>query len=462
MTFPNYEEREACSWSEDRPLPDFRCIFSKVYKPSDISQHHLDSLNLSILPLRAVDDLLPLAPDGSSYLPSANRDDNVNETPFAFAGNFGLETAYKRKEFKDRLIDLKIDNDLAFRIITRTVPAGVNPPRLAWMRKFWEGLESMTPYWDCSLDQYYHTSNENIDGEKSAKRPRLQAESSALGTSNVESVSESEHVLATTDTHGTLETPEQKNNANVEEEKSSDHGCSQKPTKESAESYPRVRYKGRRTSTGRQMPDQFRTDTARAFVEGTIWPFGASVLPPRVMPLVQFDKLNLPVRQTAAVYRVPRDRSKARQGWLEGPILGLQVRTETDFEEDDPSKGRLDLLREIAALLQLAQERRREGKTETKPGEGKWWTTKPRWGGGAGGEVQNELGNSDILQAAEELLGAKRESSARREAWGSRNQKKKTAAMLWKELKCGKGFWDAKTDYTAIGKPPGSDYDEVC
>lgn len=50
-------------------------------------------------------------------------------------------------------------------------------------------------------------------------------------------------------------------------------------------------------------------------------------------------------------------------------------------------RARLDVLREIGLLLEIAQERYREGKTEDKPGVGKWWTEKPRFGGGkAGGD----------------------------------------------------------------------------
>jgi hypothetical protein len=52
---------------------------------------------------------------------------------------------------------------------------------------------------------------------------------------------------------------------------------------------------------------------------------------------------------------------------------------------DPDDRARLDVLREIGLLLEVAQERYREGKTEDKPGVGKWWTEKPRFGGGTGG-----------------------------------------------------------------------------
>jgi len=213
------------------------------------------------------------------------------------------------------------------------------------------------------------------------------------------------------------------------------------------------------------MPDQYRSETVRAFVEGATWPFQCNVHPPRIMPLVHFGKLNVPVRQTAAVYRLPKDRQTARSGGLIGPILGVQVRSETDFEnakgQQLDNKARLDVMREVGGLLHLAQQRHHEGKTVTKPGEGQWWTSKPRWGGGPGGEVEMEARNSDLIEMAEELLDVSKEKNGRALKDPSKGKKRKTPAMLWKELKCGSGYLDPKTEYVAVGKEPGSDHDEV-
>ena len=88
---------------------------------------------------------------------------------------------------------------------------------------------------------------------------------------------------------------------------------------------------------------------------------------------------------------------KARQGWMEGPLLGLQCRSEVDFGpgENSTSHAVLDVVRELGGMLLLAQERAREGQTEKRSGEGKWWTEQPRWGGGPGGEVGEATGASD-------------------------------------------------------------------
>lgn len=355
-----------------------------------------------------------------------------------------------------------MDNDAAYRTLTRTLKNGTKGPRLAYMRKFWEGLESMSQYWDCSLDQYYEVSNFAAGGEKSAKRQRLDLEQD----SNSQRTSGSERI----DAHqkGSAFAPESPSATSaplhyrdhpVEDDSSEGRDRRTRSTSTSPEPHKSLRYKGRRTHNGREMPDSFRGDTVRAFVEGTIWPFQCSVAPPRHMPIVQFSKLNLPVRQTAAVYRLPKDRTRARQGRLEGPMVALQVRADTDFlgEDDQPLQGkaRLDLMRELGGLLQIAQERRREGKTEVKPGEGKWWTTKPRWGGGPGGEVQSEAANVDVSQATEKLLDGIKEAKGSKEKDVIRSRRRKTPALLWKELKCGSGHWDpvrrtlaSTTDYS--------------
>ena len=116
-------------------------------------------------------------------------------------------------------------------------------------------------------------------------------------------------------------------------------------------------------------------------------------------------------------------------------------------------------MREIGGLLQLAQERAREGKKEVKPGEGKWWTTVPRWGGGPGGEVENQDGNSDVVATAAEALNAGKDENG--EKVGRKPRQKKSPALLWKELRPGSGYFDPKTDYEAIGKEPDSPWDTV-
>lgn len=327
------------------------------------------------------------------------------------------------------------------------------------MRVFWQGMESMSQYWDCTLDQYYAVDQAEGNGEKSPKRQKLDVADEDGG-----------HDESGPGVQETLTVPaaDEKSIENAEVKRSSEESVASSfndtvvgvPADGSSTSRSTMRYKGFRTNSGRYMPDQFRFETVKGFVEGTVWPFQCNVYPPRMMPLVHFGKLKIPVRQSVAVYRLPKDRTRARAGGLVGPVLGVQVRPEIDFSED-ADKDRLDVMREIGGLLQLAQERAREGKQEVKPGEGKWWTTVPRWGGGPGGEVENTEGNSDIVEIATELLAATKGVSGSGGKDTSSKRQRKTPAVLWKELKCGSGYFDPKTDYAAIGKDPASDVDEV-
>jgi len=427
-------------------------------KPSEVTYQHLEALNLEILPLCSIEALVPSAPDGTSYVPSLAIKPAAPVLSYAQASQANPNTAKRRQEFEERLAELKVDNDTAFRVITRTYKDGSKPPRLAYMRKFWAGLENMSQYWDCSLDQYYEVVTGPDEEGTSPKRQCFHANKLRNSKSFPSSTPSAEQVNL--DLRVFQSAMEVKVNGLRPDSPSAqrmfakprsppfsavtpaDTDRAMRSSSASPEPRPRMRYKGRRTSTGQEMPNEFRSETVRAFVEGTIWPFQCSIAAPRHMPMVQLGKLIFPVRQTAAVYRVPQDRTRARQGQLEGPMMIVQVRPDGNFTDgaaqSQEIKSTLDLLREVGGLLQIAQERRREGTKQEKPGEGEWWTIKPRWGGGAGGEIANEIGNADIVEAAEELLGGMRDSL------GGRVRKKKTPAMLWKEVKCGSGFWDPK------------------
>ncbi|EKG22413.1 hypothetical protein MPH_00147 [Macrophomina phaseolina MS6] len=223
---------------------------------------------------------------------------------------------------------------------------------------------------------------------------------------------------------------------------------------------PAGTYKGLRIGTGSGMPESYRVDTVRSFVEPIAWCFGMNISPHRRPPALQIQNLRLPVRVSAAVWRSSADRMKARQGFLHGPAAGMRVADYADFGGKDGEAGSdgqhealLDVMREIGSLLFIAQERAREGRTELKPGEGKWWTTVPRWGGGKGGEVGEARGDDDGPTPKLE----KDDKPIR----SSRRPAKKSAAEIWAELRPGAGYWDPKVEYEAIGKDRSSEWDDV-
>ncbi|KAL5409370.1 hypothetical protein PMIN04_011087 [Paraphaeosphaeria minitans] len=220
-------------------------------------------------------------------------------------------------------------------------------------------------------------------------------------------------------------------------------------------------YKGYRIGNGAEMPDPYRLETVRAFMEPITWAFGVTLVPHRRPPVLLLEHVRFPVRVSTVAWRGPQDRVRARQGWMEGPVLGVQCRAETGFGSsgDLQADSVLDTVRELGGLLLLAQERAREGKTEKRSGEGKWWTMTHRWGGGPGGEVVEGTGASN--GPAPDQVAKVDQSRPGRSRDGSKIRRKPTPAGIWKTLKPGNPLWDPKVVYEAIGKDRKSTWDDV-
>ncbi|KAF2857967.1 hypothetical protein K470DRAFT_222271, partial [Piedraia hortae CBS 480.64] len=360
VSFPAYpaSSPEPVQWDRQKhPPPDFQTLFLQIRKPSDILPSHLQVLNINFQPQCSIQEMIPLSPDGGSYIPYLS--DIIRPLPREAPPS---PPAHRMWEFEHRIAEISLDNDLAYRRLSRS-PMHSDGVRLTHMARFFDSLENLGQHWDSSLDRYLKV--DEFD----------------------------------------------------------------KPVDESEDG--REVYSGRRTSDGKSMPDRFRSETIRRLVESIARVFNCAVAQPRRPPQIKLGMMNLPIRQTAALYRFPTDHRRAREGHLQGPILAVQTRPEFDFaSEGGDTRSELDLLRELGALLHLAQERSREGTSEVKPGAGKWWTSAPRWGGG-------------VVNA---------------ENFPDHDAKKPNT---WATVKCGSGNWDPKTEYLALGKRRDSAYDEV-
>lgn len=165
--------------------------------------------------------------------------------------------------------------------------------------------------------------------------------------------------------------------------------------------------------------------------------------------MLKIKNLLIPVTQTAVIWRIPQDKAQTKRGILEGPVLGVQCRAETNFLRD-PSTALLDAAREMAGLLLLGQERAREGKEDIAPNAGKWYTSKPRWGGGPGGEFGEFEGNKELgshSHGKKPTLATYRRGPSEEE--------------IWKELKPGPGLYEPRMTYLAVGKDRLGEYDSV-
>lgn len=342
--------------------------------------------------------------------------------------------------YQERRKELSIDNTAAFRTIRRLpTPPGETPVRLGNAYEFFKNLDLFSTYWhDTSLPE---PSSEEVSSDDSENSPAQK-----------------------------------------------DNGKESNPT--ATPIHLQTHY---RTGTGSQLPPEYRQQLLTAFIKLVAYDFGCNVSFPRCEP-----RLFLTPPSTLAstkppsyfnssvsfIYRTPTDRSAARSGVQEGPIAAVSCRTSTVFATE--SEERLDLAREVVAVLLTAQQRAREGKTEKRFGEAKWWTSTPRWGGGPGGPIGRE-GDKDgdavvalsLGSTAAEKLAVGGVTSgmgdAKRMIGGingpSPSKRTKKGPGLregnlqiyenYRKMLPPSSTWDRKARYCTIGKVTGAAYDDI-
>lgn len=66
VTFPERRPLSNDAWADPASPPKLQPLYSKIVKPSDISDEHLNVLNVQISSDCAPEDLIPISPDGTS------------------------------------------------------------------------------------------------------------------------------------------------------------------------------------------------------------------------------------------------------------------------------------------------------------------------------------------------------------------------------------------------------------
>lgn len=401
LQFPRHPTDEELGLTSHTTQEIFE-LFRTIHKTGPTLEH-LQCLAVQSIKELGLDQLVP---DG--YLP----DDSWNQDPATAGGSNvfpsplpstvmmsngvpvpGHETYFKSAK------ELLYSNEDAFGALERKAMPNQPPIRLAMFRKFWENLFQVASYWDPSLDNYENDPQE------------LQ-----------------QHAM---DIDSSVDT------------KAADHDNNQKP---------KQTYTGRRLGTGRDMPPRFRDDTIFTFVEAVAMAFRCRVEHPRIEPKVKLQNLLIPVPQTGAVYRGPKDRDLARRGIVEGPLLGIQSSAQVVFRRpedlEDTSQGEIaHVLKEVGLMLSIAQKRARDGQQEPDPSEGKWWATKPRWGGGSGGEIGTQ----------EE----KEEEDPNGSSKGRKRPKKSSPIDNWRKLQPPPRTWDKGVLYLQVGRDKRVEHDDV-
>lgn len=468
----------------DSTLPDLFGLLAAIKRPQDITLDRFKPLNVHLdsdvdvrrmFPADQAQSLPPLPWEDESEIPSVaasqTQDQDKDQAPPLMSNGLPYPS---RDRFETLKTELLLDNEDTFREVARLPPReGRARVRVTQTRKFWTGLEHMAQYWDTSLDNYF-------------ERP-------ASPTTATSADGEGDETMDTDDASADLGEPgpaeptmDVDQNESAMDTSAPCNGTDNEGSEQASQPMVR-RYTGRRVGAGSEMPDEMRDETIRGFVEMIAWPFGCQVTVPTLPPRLTVQGLLFPVRQSFHAARSPRDRTIARSGILEGPVLIAQCRPETGFRSTNDAPGAgitevCDLFREVGGMLLAAQERAREGAVELRPGEGKWWTTAPRFGGAPNDGILDDLvRNAGGMPLPDSMLeeGGVKPSSPAEEVESARKRhkfehpfinslarrpsamRKLSSAEKWKILQPGPSLWDKRMRYMQIGKAKESSFDDV-
>lgn len=365
-------------------------LLQSLRKPSQLNEPHYAALGLHVHANTPSEHLLP----DPSYLPESSgwdttTVDNARAKDPTFRGLLSNgNMSPEARAYLERRTELSIDNQAAFRTVKRIRPQpGQKPMRLGNCYEFFRQLELMATYWDDTSQPplWYGDDEEPAAGSSSPTPPKS-------GPKPMDaSLEQAQLAIA---------------GASVAHDSSSNTSSQSKDGNVQRTTY--------RTSSGSAMPAEIRHGLITAFVKLVSYDFGCNVSPPRVEPRLHLrepahppgtkgKQASKPPRVSYFpsgcnfIFRAPTSREEARHGYMEGPLVAVSARNLTNF------KGRtdhnVDFGRELVAVLATAQLRARQGKQEKRFGDGQWWTTRKRWGGGEGGPIGREVESVGPLES---------------------------------------------------------------
>ncbi|KAH9890855.1 hypothetical protein F4778DRAFT_773095 [Xylariomycetidae sp. FL2044] len=463
--------------------PSLVRFLQTLHRPTELDDSHFAALGVHVHPDTPAEGIVP----DSRYLPSASDwNDVVNldqarskDSTFRHPLSNG-QLSPEARVYLERRNELSVQNQAAFRTVRRIQPEpGKQAPRLGNCYEFFKQMELVAAYWDdTSLPPL--PEDEDSDTEEEAA-PTLPPRSHPHPHPIDASLEQAGHSIIAA--------------------ASESNARSEKLTKKPKD-HERVTY---RTSPGTLMPPEHRHNMVAAFIKLVAYDFGCNVVPPRVEPRLHLVEPPLPKeiqksKQQAYtprasyissgcvfVCRAPRTREAARSGIVEGPVAAVSARNTTNFST--PIDSKVDFGREIVAALLTAQLRARQGKAEKRFGEGKWWATAKRWGGGEGGPIGREVegdtsvGDADAPSPSTSPATAEarptpdedskvpRLPAAQKPGLGSlpvrgqplAKRPRKTMSVYdnYRMIRLPSSNWDKKMRYEAIGRVKGQDYDDV-
>ncbi|MCJ1285709.1 hypothetical protein MMC26_005050 [Xylographa opegraphella] len=488
LKFPCHEPKELSCYAKSTEI-DLLNLYSPIRNPASLQPQHVSALNLKIQRHVSLDQLIP-----AQYLPSPTWDEIPGLGDKESSSDSASATSRLRngipnpghQQYRSRLKELVCDNEDAYRAINRQTPRpGQSAVRPAHLRRFYIALQIVGEFWDTSLDGPNPAPN-NITKAHSSPEDEVVSDKLALSSWQSTDIDRERQLISkhnSTDVAVSQSAGSKESRSKGISETSSD-SISRATVPSSvtplispnsavaASGVTPENYSGRRTSTGTMMPAQYRHNLLKEFLEPLLWAFGCRYEMPRTQPHLYVRSLKVPVDLSGVVYCTPNERPSSMVGSLEGPLFGIQGRHVTTFGEEDGHSDLVDLLREVGAMLLIAQERSREGMDEVIPNMDKWFITRPRWGGGTGVAMGEPLGlaceeevtsrqkqHDDMGKQGEEPPMKKRSQEKRARVMMSREAAKKE--NIRKSTMPPSSRWDSRIKYMRVGKDVESVFDNI-
>lgn len=363
--------------------PSLVRFLQSLHRPTGLDEHYFKALGVHLHADAEPEHVIP----DPAFLPPPSEEwegltqDAARATDGAFRKTLcNGNTSPEASVYLDRRIELSIDNQSAFRTVRRIRPEpGSKAPRLGNCYEFYRQLEQMACYWDDAS----HPPLLHDEGPQSQVKQEHESTGHVSPRPLDASLEQAQLALI-----GTGTATESKSPAEAKEPQD--------------KSTWRVTY---RTSSGQNMPAEIRHHVISAFLKLVSYDFGCNISAPRTEPRLQLmaPPSGHSARDPVVSYfpsgcvflvRTPSAREAARSGIVEGPLAAVSARNTVTFSTK--TENNIDFGREIIAALITAQHRAREGKEEKRFGDGKWWATAQRWGGGEGGPIGREIENGDM------------------------------------------------------------------
>ncbi|TGZ76518.1 hypothetical protein EX30DRAFT_245521 [Ascodesmis nigricans] len=330
------------------PDHTFYRFFQQIRRITDVTPAHFAALNITIqqnLPLSSIIDSRFIPEDNPELLAELTAAAASNARPVRNAdGTLAVKVETKEekdtKEWIERCRECLIDNDTAFQAAARIR----RDIKLGNLYRFYQALEMVDPYYDLTpLSEEELAKSEGEGDAAAAGKKVLEQNGNGKRPASPELMEVDEKPAG--DADGDVEMTE----PGKEGESASTSTATTPASAATGAPPPKDRSKEKWN-----MPERFREDMIKNFIDPLCWNYQIRVFAPRAAPKLALQSSLFSVHLTDYLHRPSPIPQEARKGIVFGPILGTQVRHEHSF-------------RRVSDFNTLLLSRRRKMLTNAKP-----------------------------------------------------------------------------------------------